>query len=389
MRASPPVPADAGTTTVAAHPVRGGRRGLLVALFLVYLALLAWVVLWKLEAPHVGGLPRSVKLVPFAPSGDAGASSPAEVAANVLLFVPFGLYLGLLAPRWPVRGRVAVLAGASLTLEVAQYVLAIGASDVTDLVANTAGGLAGLGLLALLRSRLRERTGLVMARACAIGTALAVVATGLFAASPAGFTQRDVRVARVSAPGLGTGADGGHDAAPGATGGVGGAAGAEADPGSDAGAVGGVAEADGALPFGATAFDDGYPGVANLDPALLLALRAAATGASADGVELVVTSGWRSPEYQDRLLREAIVAYGSAEEAARWVATADASPHVSGSAVDVGTAGAAWLSEHGAGYGLCQIYGNEPWHYELRAGAAEQGCPGMYADPAQDPRMRR
>jgi D-alanyl-D-alanine carboxypeptidase len=45
-------------------------------------------------------------------------------------------------------------------------------------------------------------------------------------------------------------------------------------------------------------------------------------------------------------------------------------------------------SEHGADYGLCQIYGNEPWHYELRPEATDHGCPPMYADPTQDPRMQ-
>jgi D-alanyl-D-alanine carboxypeptidase len=63
---------------------------------------------------------------------------------------------------------------------------------------------------------------------------------------------------------------------------------------------------------------------------------------------------------------------------------------VSGDAVDIGPSGAvAWLSEHGAEYGLCQIYGNEPWHYELRPGAGDHGCPPMYADPTRDPRMRQ
>ena len=50
---------------------------------------------------------------------------------------------------------------------------------------------------------------------------------------------------------------------------------------------------------------------------------------------------------------------------------------------------AAWLSEHGAAYGLCQIYRNEPWHYELRPEAIDHGCPAMYADPAHDPRMQQ
>jgi len=151
-----------------------------------------------------------------------------------------------------------------------------------------------------------------------------------------------------------------------------------------------ITEADGVVPEDVTVFDDEYSAVAHLDADLLRALRAAATEAADDGIELIVNSGWRSPEYQDQLLQEAVVQYGSAEEAARWVATAATSAHVSGDAVDVGHSEAQeWLSEQGAGYGLCQVYRNEPWHYELRPDAAEQGCPSPYADPTQDPRMQQ
>jgi zinc D-Ala-D-Ala carboxypeptidase len=127
-----------------------------------------------------------------------------------------------------------------------------------------------------------------------------------------------------------------------------------------------------------------------LDPDLVGALRQAATDAEYDGIEWYVQSGRRSPEHQQQLLDEAISEYGSEAEAARWVATPETSPHVSGDAVDLGPAAAtAWLSEHGAEYGLCQIYGNEPWHYELRPDAIDHGCPPMYADPTQDPRMQQ
>jgi D-alanyl-D-alanine carboxypeptidase len=152
---------------------------------------------------------------------------------------------------------------------------------------------------------------------------------------------------------------------------------------------GSLGEADGAVPDGTTVFDDDIPGVAKLDPDLLDALRQAATAAGGDGVAFYVDSGWRSPEYQKRLLREAIAKYGSEAEATRWVATPNTSPHVSGDAVDIGpTAAATWLSEHGAAYGLCRIYGNEPWHYELRPEAIDRGCPPTYTDPAHDPRMQ-
>jgi zinc D-Ala-D-Ala carboxypeptidase len=152
----------------------------------------------------------------------------------------------------------------------------------------------------------------------------------------------------------------------------------------------GLGEADGAVPDGTTVFDNEVPGVANLDRDLLGALRQAATAAAGDGVEFYVDSGWRSPEYQERLLREAISKYGSEAEATRWVATPNTSAHVKGDAVDIGPSGAAaWLSEHGAAYGLCQIYGNESWHYELRPEAGDHGCPAMYADPTHDPRMQQ
>lgn len=153
---------------------------------------------------------------------------------------------------------------------------------------------------------------------------------------------------------------------------------------------GALGEADGAVPDGTTVFDNDIPGVANLDSGLLGALRQAATDAADDGVEFVLDSGWRSAAYQEQLLREAVSEYGSEAEAARWVATPNKSAHVSGDAVDVGPSDAAtWLSEHGAEYGLCQIYGNEPWHYELRPEAIGHGCPATYADPTDDPRMQR
>jgi hypothetical protein len=147
--------------------------------------------------------------------------------------------------------------------------------------------------------------------------------------------------------------------------------------------------ADGELPSGVTVFDDGYPGVANLDAALLGAMREAAADAQQDGVEVVVNSGWRSAAYQQALLDQAVAEHGSRAEAARWVAAPEASAHVTGDAVDLGPADAtSWLAEHGARYGLCRVYRNEPWHHELRPEAVERGCPPLYDDPTDDPRTR-
>ncbi|MFE6254715.1 VanZ family protein [Agromyces sp. NPDC057865] len=164
---------------------RTGGRTALVVMFAVYLVLLVWIVLWKVELPWLGEESRRViKLVPFVAGPGTGASRPLEVVANVLLFVPFGVYVGLLAPAWSRWRAAVVFAASSVALEVAQYVLAVGSSDVSDVIANTVGGLAGFGLLAAVRRRLRARTAAVMTRACAAGTAILLVASAVVAAAP-------------------------------------------------------------------------------------------------------------------------------------------------------------------------------------------------------------
>jgi hypothetical protein len=71
------------------------------------------------------------------------------------------------------------------------------------------------------------------------------------------------------------------------------------------------------------------------------------------------------------------VRYGSETVARRYVSTPEKSAHVSGRAVDVAPTDAAyWLIQHGRDYGLCQIYANEVWHFEL----AGPDCPAPLTD---------
>jgi LAS superfamily LD-carboxypeptidase LdcB len=128
--------------------------------------------------------------------------------------------------------------------------------------------------------------------------------------------------------------------------------------------------------------DAGVPAIERLDPAFRAAMLQAETDAAVEGVPFAVTSGWRSPRYQQWLFEDATRLYGSAEVARQFVATPDRSSHVTGRAVDIGPLAAQlWLMEHGARYGICQTYANERWHFELvtEPGAA---CPAMKADAA-------
>ncbi|KQX61769.1 M15 family metallopeptidase [Angustibacter sp. Root456] len=118
--------------------------------------------------------------------------------------------------------------------------------------------------------------------------------------------------------------------------------------------------------------------VSHLQPAMKRALDRATRDAAAAGVDLRVTSGWRSRAKQQALYDQAIIKYGSAQKARRWVLPPSQSEHVQGGAVDVGPRpAAAWLEQHGVRYGLCRRYANEPWHFELLAPHKGQPCPTL------------
>lgn len=156
---------------------------------------------------------------------------------------------------------------------------------------------------------------------------------------------------------------------------------AMADPGTGPSAD---YSAEGGLPDGQrlSPFDLSSPAVNRLDPALLNAIEQAANGAAADGITIGLTSGWRSPEFQQQLFNDAVVQYGSADIASQYVASPQVSKHVIGRAVDVGPAAADdWLIRNGQAFGLCQIYANEIWHFEL---ASDYGgvCPPLRPNAA-------
>ena len=93
------------------------------------------------------------------------------------------------------------------------------------------------------------------------------------------------------------------------------------------------------------------------------------------------------PGYQEQLLDEAVATYGSRPRPPAGSPPRTRRPTSRATPSTSAPVTAAWLSEHGAGFGLCQIYRNEPWHFELRPDAVDRGCPAMYADPSHDPRM--
>ena len=111
-----------------------------------------------------------------------------------------------------------------------------------------------------------------------------------------------------------------------------------------------LGQAGGAVPDGVTVFDDEYPGRGQPRSRPARCPAPGRDGCRGRRGRVLRQQRLALPAYQEQLLDEAVSEYGSEEEAARWVATPETSPHVSGDAVDIGPADAtAWLSEHGAG----------------------------------------
>lgn len=124
------------------------------AAFFVYLLLLVWIVIFKtnfsLEDIH---MVREVNLIPFHYENVFEGDFPLfEALLNILVFVPFGFLLHKAFHGHVLREALLVVS-LSLSFEITQYVLSIGASDITDLITNTLGGVVGIALAVLIAKR--------------------------------------------------------------------------------------------------------------------------------------------------------------------------------------------------------------------------------------------
>ena len=128
-------------------------------LFLIYLALLVWIILFKLQF-NINDLDtvRKINIIPFYYDKEIGVDFHIkEVLENLLIFVPMGIYLQMLLFKSKSYLKLLIIAGISLLLEITQYILAIGSSDITDLITNTAGGLLGIALYSIVARLLKSR----------------------------------------------------------------------------------------------------------------------------------------------------------------------------------------------------------------------------------------
>ncbi|WP_251553169.1 glycopeptide resistance protein VanZ-A [Neobacillus muris] len=120
------------------------RKKLSRGLLAFYLVTLIWLVLFKVQYNILSVFNyqhRSLNLIPFVAHG-----SSKEMVDNVIIFIPFGLLLNVNFKKIGFLAKLAYTLVLSLTFEFIQFIFAIGAADITDVMTNTVGGLLGLKL---------------------------------------------------------------------------------------------------------------------------------------------------------------------------------------------------------------------------------------------------
>jgi glycopeptide antibiotics resistance protein len=119
-------------------------------LFIVYLIALFWILLFKLGVRFSYMENRSVNLVPFRETLMYGKINVSEIILNIVIFVPLGIYVGVLSKRWKFGIKLFSFFLVSLMFEVLQYILRVGAFDITDIITNTTGGIIGLTIFVVI-----------------------------------------------------------------------------------------------------------------------------------------------------------------------------------------------------------------------------------------------
>lgn len=125
-----------------------------------YFLLLIWLILFKfqIDISNMDTI-RSINVIPFHYSNEIGGKFHLkEVIYNVLVFVPLGVYIQFFKPKWPFLLKTLLGLCISFIFECLQYIFSIGASDITDIIDNTLGGILGILMAMILEKIYKEKS---------------------------------------------------------------------------------------------------------------------------------------------------------------------------------------------------------------------------------------
>lgn len=115
-------------------------------LFAIYVIIISWIIVFKMQfsldtLPYI----RSINLIPFGESVIInGKIYFGEIINNLIVFIPVGLYIGMLCKDIKFIKKILPILTLTLIYESLQYIFHVGATDITDIIMNTLGGIIGI-----------------------------------------------------------------------------------------------------------------------------------------------------------------------------------------------------------------------------------------------------
>ncbi|KOR24979.1 VanZ family protein [Clostridium sp. L74] len=140
------------------------NRKIINVLFYIGFVFYTLFLLWNIPFKYVSPLEvfstnryfsRTLNLIPFCDIFN-GIYNGLDIWGNIILFIPLGIYVNMISKNSRVYKSICKIFSISLIFEVSQYVFGIGASDITDIITNTIGGIVGIGIYMVIKEILKE-----------------------------------------------------------------------------------------------------------------------------------------------------------------------------------------------------------------------------------------
>jgi len=133
---------------------------LFISGFVFYIIFILWNIVFKYVSPlelfsSNRYCSRTLNLIPFYDIFN-GNYNRLDIFGNIILFIPLGIYINMVGKNLKVSKNIYKIIIISLIFEVSQYIFGIGASDITDIITNTIGGVIGIGIYVAIKKIFKD-----------------------------------------------------------------------------------------------------------------------------------------------------------------------------------------------------------------------------------------
>lgn len=134
-------------------------------MFTVYLLILVRIILFKDTQLYdlfamIGHGQRAVNIIPFASTFEMISNMGSmhilqNVIGNAALFFPMGIFIPLLTNKG-FKQTIVIVLGMSVSIEALQFVMAVGISDIDDVILNMLGAVVGCSVFNYIKKKIKR-----------------------------------------------------------------------------------------------------------------------------------------------------------------------------------------------------------------------------------------